>query len=117
MLRGILIREIQAIKRNTNAQRGDVERLADDSEKAFVESPTDSMREAWLATQAALNHMTASAAENKRFFNRSAFYEEGEHTGRLLAKIAHAQQLSPSMGRCTQALDKLLRWTLSERVS
>lgn len=32
------------------------------------------------------------------FFSKLPFYEEGEHTGRLLAKIAHSQQTSPSIG-------------------
>lgn len=51
-----------------------------------------------MSAQEALYRTTASAVEQKRFFNELAFYEEDEHTGRLLAKIAHSQQVSPSIG-------------------
>lgn len=72
--------------------------MAGDLETEFIANPTDNNREAWLSAQEAQYRTTASAVERKRFLSRLAFYEEGEHTGRLLAKIANSQQVSPSIG-------------------
>lgn len=48
--------------------------------------------------QDAVNHIDMSSADRKRFCNKLAFYEEGEKTGRLLAKIVKSNQTSPSIG-------------------
>lgn len=68
VLKGIFIRAVQAIKRNTNAQREGIEWLAGDVEAEFIANPTDNNREAWLLAQEALYHTIASAAERKIFF-------------------------------------------------
>lgn len=85
VLRSLFITEIQAIKRKTHAQREGIECMAEDLESKFIADPTQTNKE-------------ASAAERKRFFHKAVFYEEGEHTERLLATIAHSHQTSPSIG-------------------
>lgn len=98
VLRGLFITEIQAVKRKTHAQREGIENMAKELESKFITDPTQSNKEAWLSAQDALYKITTSTAERKRFFHKAAYYEEGEHTGRLLATIAHAHQTSPSIG-------------------
>lgn len=51
-----------------------------------------------MSAQDSLDRLRASAAEHKWFFNKGAFFEEGEKTGRLLAKIVQLQQASPAIG-------------------
>ncbi|XP_077319405.1 uncharacterized protein LOC143941229 [Lithobates pipiens] len=76
-------------------QAGDlVKRL----EIEYVTGPTDSAREAWMVAQDSLDRLRSSTTERRRFFTKLAFYEEGEQTGRLLARIAKAQQMSPAIG-------------------
>lgn len=55
-------------------------------------------REAWISAQDSLDRLRSSTAKRKRFFTKLAFYEEGERTGRLLARIARSQQQSPAVG-------------------
>lgn len=51
-----------------------------------------------MSAQDFLDRLRSSAAEGKRFFTKLAFYEEGEKTGHLLAKIARSQLQSPAIG-------------------
>lgn len=67
-------------------------------ELAYVLDPSESTREAWISAQASLDRVRSSTAERKRFFTKQAFYEEGEKTGRMLARIARSQQSSPDIG-------------------
>lgn len=97
-LRGVLIREINTFKQKSSAQSEGVEQLVHDLEAQFVADPRKERRDAWLSAQDALNRLMSSTVERKRFFSKLAFYEEGEHTDRLLAKISRAQQASPSIG-------------------
>lgn len=98
VLRSIFIAEIQAVKRKTHAHGEGIEHMAVDLEKRFIADPTQANKEAWLSAQEALYRVTSSTAEKKSFFQKTAHYEEGEHTGRLLATIAHSHQTSPSIG-------------------
>lgn len=114
-LRGLFIREVNAFKRASNAEREGVERLVHDLEIKYVTTPTEDRRDAWLSAQDALSWFTSSAAERKHFFSKLAFYKEGEHTGCLLAKISHSQQTSPSIGvlmasdgKVTNSLDNIM---------
>lgn len=68
-----------------------------------------------MSAKAALDHLVTSSEDRKCFFSKLAFYEEGEQTGRLLAKIAKAQQsggtidlLRAGNGRLVTALDSIL---------
>lgn len=114
-LRGLFIREINVFKKKSSAQSKGVERLVDDLETQFIADPNEECREAWLLAQEALNRLTSSTVERKCFFSKLAFYEEGEHTGRLLAKIYRAQQASPSIdalrapdGKTTNSPDNIM---------
>lgn len=49
----------------------------------FIADPSDVAREAWMAAQEAVDRITGAAADRKRFFNKLAFYEEGEQTSPL----------------------------------
>lgn len=66
-------------------------------EVKYVQDRTDSARGAWQVAQSAYEHLLASSVEKKRFFSKTAFFEEGE-TGRLLARIANSEQKSPVIG-------------------
>lgn len=94
-LRGLLITKVNGVKSKTSALQEQAARLVSQQEVEFVADPSDVSREAWLATQEAVNKLTGSAAYQKRLFNRLTFFEEGEQTGRLLPKIVQA---SPSIG-------------------
>lgn len=91
-----------------------MERLVHDWKAKFVADPSEECRDAWLSAQDALTRLTSSTGEQKRFFSKLAFYE-GEHTGRVLAKISWAQQASPSIGalrasdgKITNSPDKIM---------
>lgn len=86
------------MKSKTSAQQEQAVQLVSRLEAEFVADPSDVAREAWLATQEVVDRITGSVADRKRFFKRLAFYEEGEQTGSLLAKIVKASQTSPSFG-------------------
>lgn len=60
--------------------------------------PTDSAREAWISAKDSLDRLQISAGEHKIFFNEAAFFEEGEKTGHLLAKMSKSQQVSLAIG-------------------
>lgn len=114
-LRGIFIAEIAMVKRNSSVLLEQVGDQVRQLELAYVTDPTESAREAWISAQDSLDRLRSSAAERKRFFSKQAFYEEGEKTGRLLAKIARSQQLSPAVGairtasgRVVNGLDRVL---------
>lgn len=79
-------------------------------EQQYIADPSDSAREAWQSTQSAYEHLLSSSAENKRFFSKQAFFEEGEKTGCLLAKIAHSQQRSPAIEAIKSRAGPLVRW-------
>lgn len=96
-LRGLLIAEVSGIKSKTHAIKDQTEQLVSRLEAEYIADPSDAARDAWLAAQEALGQFTGEAADRKRFFNKQAFYEEGEQTGRLLAKIVKASQSSPSI--------------------
>lgn len=70
LLRGILITEVTGIKDKISAQKEQAEQLVSQLEAQFIDSPTDSNREAWLAVQGAVDRITSSAANRKCFFNR-----------------------------------------------
>lgn len=97
-LRGKLITEVSGIKSKTNAIKDQTEQLVSRLEAEYIADPSSPAREAWLAAQEAVVRITGEAADRKRFFNKQAFYEEGEQTGPLLAKIVKASQSTPSIG-------------------
>lgn len=47
-----------------------------------------------MSAQDSLDRLRSFTVEQKSFFTKIAFYEEGEKTGHLLAKIASSQQSS-----------------------
>lgn len=101
-LSGTFIAEIEAIRHNLSALLELVEDQVRQLELSYVTDPSDSAREAWISGQNSLDQLRSSAAEWKHFFTKQAFYEEGEKTGRLLARIAQSQQSTPAIGaiRC-----------------
>lgn len=97
-MRGSLIKEVTNIKTKTRAQGEQAEQLVRRLETKFTDDPSDSNREAWLAAQEAVIQITKLAADKKRFFNRLVYYEKGEQTGLLLARIVNSSQTSPTNG-------------------
>lgn len=97
-LRGIFVAEVNTIKKNTNAQRDQAAQLVRKLEAEYIADSTEVTMEAWMAAQDAVNRIDMCTADRKLFFNKLAFYEEGEQTGRLLAKIVKSNQTSPSIG-------------------
>lgn len=61
-----------------------------------------------MAAQDSLDRLRASATKKKRFFTTMAFYEEGEKTGRLLARISRSQQSSPIIGAIRSPMGRVL---------
>lgn len=99
----LLIAEVTGIKSKTNDIREQTKQMVSRLEVEFIADPSNADREAWLTAQEAVDWLTREAADRKRFFNRHAFFEEGEQTGHLLAKIVKASQMSPSIGAlCTE---------------
>lgn len=72
-LLGLFIREINAFKRASKAQRVGVERLVHDLEVRIVSNPTEDWRDARLSAQDALSRLTSSAAERRCLFSKLAF--------------------------------------------
>lgn len=97
-LRGLFMTEVNAIKHNTQVQREQAVQLVRRLEAEFIANSSDATREAWIGTEAAVDHLATSSADQKCFFSRLAFYEEGEQTGRLLAKILQSNQACPAIG-------------------
>ena len=97
-LRGLLIREVNGVKKASTALLIEVESRVQDMERAYIADPSDLTRETWQAAQTAYQQLLSSSAEKKRFFAKQAFFEEGEKTGRILARIANSHQRSPAIG-------------------
>lgn len=66
-LRGILITEVTGIKSKTNELKEQAEQILSQLETRFIDDPSDSNREGWLAAQEAVDHFTSSAADRKIF--------------------------------------------------
>lgn len=77
-------------------------------EAEYIADSTEVTREAWMVAQDAVNRINMSSADRKWFFNKLAFYEEGEQTGRLLAKIVKSNQTSQSIGALRTREGKLV---------
>lgn len=63
-----LIAEITKILKATNSQREQMAQLVSCLEAKFIADTSDSNREAWTSAQGALDSITESKAERKRFF-------------------------------------------------
>ena len=107
-LRGTFIEEIAAIKHNSSDLLDRVEDQVRQLELAYVLDPSEPAREAWTSGQDSLDRLRSSVAERKRFFTQQAYYEEGEKTGRLLARIARSQQASPAIGAIRDTQGRLV---------
>lgn len=97
-LHGVFISQIENIKRATNSHKKQAAQLVSRLEAEFIAGPADSTRETWTSAQEALDHINTSTVDRKSFFYKLAFYEEGEQTGCLLARIVQSHQASPSIG-------------------
>lgn len=62
--------------------------------------------------QDVLVRLAHSTAEKKQLFSKLAFYEEGEQTGRILAKIVNVHQVAPNIGALTSPDGKLINSTV-----
>lgn len=64
-------------------------------EQEYISHPSDNSR---LSDQDAFTHVIQSKAEKRRFFAKAAFFEEGEQTGRLIAKIVDTRPAVLAIG-------------------
>lgn len=73
-LRGLLIAEINKVKKSSSALKEEVESRVQVLEQQYKTVHSDSTKEVWQAAQSAYEHLLASSAEKKRFFTKQAFF-------------------------------------------
>lgn len=91
-MQGLIIRQISKIKTKTKDWENTVMQAASEAEAQYIQDPTDNTERRWLEAQALYQQVSLNAAENKRFFIKQNYFNEGQNTGHLLAVIAKAQQ-------------------------
>lgn len=64
-------------------------RLVQRLEEEYIGNASEQTKAFWLSAQNALTKVVNSKAEKKLLFSKVTFYEEGEQSGRLLAKIVN----------------------------
>lgn len=102
-LRRILSTEVNKVKKHSEALREALELQVHSLKVKYVQDPTESAKGAWQSAQSVYEHLLASSVEKRRFFSKTAFFEEGETTGRLLARIANSELKSPVTGTIKNA--------------
>lgn len=79
ILRGLLISEVNAIKKNTSAQREQVTQPVRCLEAEYIAISGEG---AWIAAQDAVNRLDASKADRKRFFHKLPSTRRGNRRGK-----------------------------------
>lgn len=98
-LRGVFVSTINSFKTPMKQHEEQLAQQVRTLEQEYSSHPSDSAKTAWLSAQEALTHVIHAKAEKKRFFAKATFFEEGEQTGRLLAKVVNSRPAAPATGR------------------